>query len=215
MTYRQLSPFLPFYERGNQGSERLHSCPDSLRGEATLEPGFLMANSLLIVTTPVYMKDYRTYPVGGGKCHKPAFFRPGGNFTCRLSSGKPTPIMQLHSTTGEEGYPCPVLFRPRVGVRVGDNFMCRESPEKPIHNSQLHNLILPHHIRFLHTNHTVQKPQSQLWSNREPGFPVRNSRTLPACRMLALLCRLGAGRNRRAGGKWQHLKLPCIKCKPL
>lgn len=64
-----------------------------------------MANSLLIVTTPVYMKDYRTHPVGGGKCHKPAFFRPGGNLTCRLSSGKPTPNMQLHSTTGRMGIP--------------------------------------------------------------------------------------------------------------
>lgn len=32
--------------------------------------------------------------------------------------------MQLHSTTGEDGYPCPVLCRPGVGVRVGDNFMC-------------------------------------------------------------------------------------------
>lgn len=150
MTYRQLSPFLLFYERGNQGSERLHSCLDSLRGEATLEPSFLMASSLLIVTTPVYMEDYRTYPVGGGKCHKPAFFRPGGNLTCRLSSGKSTPIMQLHSTPGEDGYPRPVLFRPGVGVRVGITSCADRAQKNPSTLARCITLFFP----VIHASYT-------------------------------------------------------------
>ena len=51
---------------------------------------------------------------------------------------------------------------------------------------------------------------------KEPGFTVRNSCTVAACSMTAPVRLLGAGRD--SGGwvvKWQHLKLPGIKCKPL
>lgn len=174
-----------------------------------------MANSLLIVTTPLYRKDHTTYPAGGGKCHKPAFFRPRGNLTCRLDPGKSTPVMQLHSTTGEEGYHCPVLFRPGVGV--GGNFTCRQSSGKPIHITQLPSLILP-------PLYTLPTPRSHCAEIPKPAMETPwawfsyQQQLHPVCIQHDGSSALAGSREKQEDwyhGKWRHLKLQCLKWKPL
>lgn len=176
-----------------------------------------MANSLLIVTTPLYMEDHTTYPAGGGKCHEPAFFRPRGNLTWRLDPGKSTPIMQLHSTTGKEGYHCPVLFRPGVGV--GDNFTCRQSSEKPIHTTQLPSLILPPpsplYILPTPQSHCAETPKPAMVTPR--AWFSYQQQPHSVCTQHDGCSVLAGCREKQEdwyNGKWWHLKLPCINGLP-
>lgn len=152
-----------------------------------------MANSLLIVT-PLYRKDHTTYPAGGGKCHKPAFFRPGVTSPADWTLENPPPLCSCTAPLGWKAII--VLSSSGLGWGWGVTSRADRAPKNPSTLPSCLASFSPHYTRCLHPDHTVQKPQSQLWKHHEPGFPISSSCTLSAYSTTAPVRWLGAGRNR-------------------
>lgn len=88
--------------------------------------------------------------------------------------------------------------------------MCRQSSEKPIHITQLHNIILPP-FPFLHKITWCSNPKA----SKRAWFYCQKQAHSPCVQPEGSSVPAGYREGcRRTDGKWQHLKLPCIKCKP-